>query len=269
MRDDDRMMPRPERAARYVDISTTAIIRTALERSLSKGKPSLVIGPPGCGKSAAIAELMAQHEAVGRTVTAAHHNTSGIYRMLLDAYDRPEPARGTLHELERRVYSEIPAVDGGDYIAPLILDEYQGIEPLALRELLKVQETLRFALVLVGNAETLAERGRADQQIAMQQIRLRFGYRQQIEGLLDSDFDTLADEWLVEDDADTRGAVAAYGRGYSLHQLTMLLADARELAAIGPTRLEHLRAIVALDNHDRLSVFSAPVASLKARRAAS
>ncbi len=265
MIDSERLIPTPRRAARYVELSTSKAIQTALWQARETGDPSLVIGRSGVGKSAAIAEILADGQALGCTMTAAYHDRTGIYRMLLEVYGIHAPRRGTTKELSERVYGEIR----GRYedIEPLIIDEYQGIELTALRELLKVQDALGMALVLVGNGETIAERRKTEQQEAMEQIINRYGLTVRIDGLLDSDFEALADEWMVEPTPHTRAAVQAYGRRFSLHQLTMLLRQARELAAIGPTRFEHLQTVVALANPDRLTVFSPPVTKLSHRRA--
>ena len=251
-------LPAPRRAARYVEISTSGVIQTAVDRAVTTGKPSRVIGPSGVGKSAAIAELLHSHLAVGCTITAAHQNVRGVLRLLFEVYGFTDPGRNSLIEMERGLIEDLShrrRMMGG--LDPVILDEYQNIQPLALRELLTLQEHLGIPLICVGNGETIAQRNKVDQLRAMEQITNRFKFKATIEGLLDSDFDLIAAEWNVEQVPATRAVVAAYGRNHSLHQLTMLLADARSLAAIGPTRLEHLRAVVQLYDPDRLPLMTA------------
>ncbi|KQX34094.1 hypothetical protein ASD04_17795 [Devosia sp. Root436] len=251
--DDSYNLVLPRRATRYVEISTGTIIRNALDQAISSGHPARIVGPSGIGKSGVIAEILDEGLALGCEVRLPDSSPRGVYRMLLRLYEI-KVTNTTLNELADRVYREIPERNHGEWIEPIILDEFQSIEPLALRELLRVQSKIGFGLLLVGNGETVVKRANADQVRAMEQINNRFGMDIKIDGLLDSDFDRVADEWAVENEASTRDALARYGRQFSLHQLVMLLTSARKLSGIGTVRMEHLRAMVELTNRSRLPV---------------
>lgn len=259
------MLKIPKRPPRYVELSTGAIIRAALSDAVKSGRPARVIGPSGVGKSGAVADLIVKHDAIGCEITAKDKTIAGIYKLILELLEVRHFAQ-TTNDLSEEVYStHVRRLADG---AVIVLDEYQNIQPFALRELLAVQELLGLSLLLVGNGSTIIDRKKVMEERAFSQIQNRFGMQVEVPMLLDVDFDRLADEWSVEEVEATRKMVALYGRSFSLHQLIDLLTGAREASVVGPVRMQHLHDQVARRNPARLPYLAQPQRAKKAKASA-
>lgn len=234
----------PRRAARFVETAAVAEIRTAIEYAERSLYPVRIIGKPGTGKTTALRYLAAEIGAVYVQAAAAHRNLRGMYQMVLAAYGRSAP-NTTEAELADRVYEEI----GDRYEVPtLFLDEYQTLEPRSQRELLNIQETKCFGLVLAGNAETLAER---KDTAALEQILDRLGMDLRLDGPTVDDCRNFCIEFNVEG-KDAYAAVENFGGKTNLRQLVALLEEARDIAGhVGSIQRKHLETALLLKRNAR------------------
>lgn len=259
---------KPRRASRFVEISSSREVLGAMDYACRTRCPVKVTGMPGTGKTTALQHHAKQYSAVYCQVGESQKGARGLYQMLLAAYGRPVHA-GTTGELANSVYTNM--VISWD-VQPLIVDEYQTLEPAIVRELLNVQETLEIPLILAGNGETLVRR-KSDTK-ALLQIADRVDFEVEVGGMTAEDCELVAIEYGVEGN-DAFQAARNYGLQTNVRQLVRLIEHAQMLAGDGQhveelytreqpaVRYEHLEAalLVKRGRKEALHLFSSPKAA--------
>lgn len=202
------------RAVRYVETSAAQMIRTALSIATKFRFPVLAVGAVGVGKTAALRQLKAEGAAAYWEVTQHTKGVKPMFLKLLDAY-HIMPYHQFTYELGDQVRRNLE----GNRL-PLLVDEYQNLAPIVLRELLSVQERCGFPLLLAGNRERLASTKR--DKGAMEQIESPIGAVFHIGLPTREDCINIGVEYNVEG-RDAYEAIANFGQNTSLRRLCFLL----------------------------------------------
>ncbi|MFB2553223.1 hypothetical protein [Ensifer soli] len=122
------------------------------------------------------------------------------------------------------------------------MDEAQTLEATALRELLNIQETCEFALIISGNGERIAKT-KFDKG-AWEQIDTRVGMDITLPGLNREDCQMIGATYGVEG-MDAYNTISNFGTRTSVRLLARLLDNARSLTAKGGAiRLKHIETVI-------------------------
>ncbi len=227
----------PHRPSRFVDISASKAVRSAIEAAVDLGYPSLITGEPGTGKTTALLHHTAELSGVYCQVGQASKSVAGMYQMLLDAHSYGTDAK-FLRDLSDVVYSQLRPSYMDERGRLLVVDEIQTLDLAALRELLNIQETCRIPLVLCGNDERLAKTNSRDS--AIDQIKSRIGVIRKLGKPLPEDCRDIAIEFNVEG-KDARTALETFGCQTSLRDLVRVLEIASVITGgFGSIQLRHI-----------------------------
>lgn len=129
------------------------------------------------GKTTALFHSAQEQGGAYVQIGEAHKNIAGMYLAVLGAFNIHASST-----YERELFNQVIRVLSPHWSKPdeprrlLIVDEFQTFEDRTKRELLKIQETCGFALVLAGNSERIMSSGKKDVK-ALQQIEDRIGVR--------------------------------------------------------------------------------------------
>lgn len=224
--------------SRYVEISASKHILTAFQFAIETRQPVRILGEPGRGKTSALKYYLPGFDGYYVEARGQHKTLPGMLNMLLDTYGTFR--QGTqLKSLADAVTNTMNRTyDGYGPVSPLVVDEYQTLEPQTLRELFKITEASRVPLILSGNGETLVNR--RDAKAAMAQIDDRIGMRIEIVGLTRQDCIEFCIERNVEG-KDAHDAICNYGQRTNVRQLSRLFDQCRIVA--GPQGSIHRRHI--------------------------
>ncbi|WP_159585852.1 ATP-binding protein [Chelativorans xinjiangense] len=229
----------PVRATKFAEIRPVQQVRAAVKMASDLRFPVLVVGDAGFGKTTALKRVAQETGEAYCEVSQQTKSVKGMYRMLLDAYRIP-PVSHFTYELADQCLRWLDNANGS--IPPVLVDEYQNFEPKTLRELLRVHEHCRFALVLAGNRERLAASKK--EAGALSQINSRIGMRVHIERPTSADCKSIGVEYNVEG-KDTYAAIASYGARTSIRQLCFLLdMCVANSDGVGSIQIRHIETAV-------------------------
>jgi DNA transposition AAA+ family ATPase len=224
----------------FVKINTVERIDTAINYTLRTGYPTLITSAPGMGKTTALREYAKNTNAVYCEINQTTKSTKWMYEMLIEAHGHHTDKQYT-SDIGRLCYRYL-----ADYYAdfpcrtPLIIDEYQTLEPKNQRELLSLQERCDIPLVLSGNNERLA--GKKEDRGALKQIESRIAMHIQLDRPTSQDCERLAVAFNVEG-VDAYAALSRYGCKTSVRELVRVLEECERLVnGAGGIRLHHVEA---------------------------
>ncbi|WP_348639894.1 AAA family ATPase [Rhizobium sp. FY34] len=228
----------------FVEIGAVRRIRDAISYAMVSPYPSYIVSDPGHGKTTALFHLAKEFNGSYGQIGEAHKNISGMYLALLSA-------SGVLagSQYERELFNQvIYSISPHRFAVPterklIIIDEFQTLEDRTKRELLKVQETCGFALVLGGNSERIISSGKKDVK-ALQQIEDRIGMRVALPALDGRDCVEIGAAYGVEG-MDAYKAISAFGTQTNVRALVRLLQYAKRLAGgTAAIHIHHLKSAV-------------------------
>ncbi|MFB9951973.1 AAA family ATPase [Rhizobium puerariae] len=232
----------------FIEIGAVKRTRGAIQYALESEYPAYIISDPGYGKSTALHYLSQAENGAFLQISDQTKSVSGLYRGLLKALDCYSWGPYERDQYERLVSTlKSRSFDGSRPL--IIIDEFQALEDRAKRELLKIQEDCRLALVLGGNAEriTSSNSGKKD-ALALKQIESRIGMRVFLPALTRPECVDIGAAYGLEG-MDAYEAVENLGTQTNVRTLCMVFQQARKMA--GPTaalRLNHIRtALLALN----------------------
>lgn len=228
----------------FVEIKAVERVRDAVRNAMMTPYPSHVISEPGRGKTTALCHIVKEFDGAYLEIGEQQKSTGGLYRGLLDAVDAYYSPTAYERDLCDQVISNFKrrmnwSVGGKDL---LIVDEFQTAEDRTKRELLRLQETCGFALVLSGNSERIASAGKRDER-ALQQINDRIGMTVHLPNLDGEDCDRLAQAYGAEGE-DARLAIRALGSKTNARNLARVLQRAKAETQGTPIRLSNLKNAV-------------------------
>jgi DNA transposition AAA+ family ATPase len=225
---------------RFVEVSSAKIVKRAIASAVRLVGPVRIVGRPGVGKSAALLHYRETFGASYCECTGFAKDIRGLFQTLVAALEISTDAR-TSRELADIVYAVCSPrrnLDGVEILRPLLVDEWQTLEPPAQRELLRLAETCRIPLVLCGNAERLFTT--RTHRAAIAQIESRIAAQYEVPGLSPEDCDSISIDFNVEG-KEAWALVRRLGAALEFRGLTNVL---REAAAVtggrGSIQLRHL-----------------------------
>lgn len=240
-------LTRPYMTDVFVEIGAVRRIRGAISAAMESPYPSYIVSDPGYGKTTALFHSAQGQGGAYVQIGEAHKNIAGMYLAVLGAFNIL--ARSTYErELFNQVVNDLSPrryqLDAPRRL--LIVDEFQTFEDRTKRELLKIQETCGFALVLAGNSERIMSSGKKDVK-ALQQIEDRIGVRVALPPLDDDDCVAIGSAYGVEG-MDAYRAVTAFGTGTNVRALARLLQQAKRLTGgTAAIQIHHIKtAVLAL-----------------------
>lgn len=229
--------------ARYVEISASKHILTAFQFAIETRQPVRILGEPGRGKTSALKHYLPGFHGYYVEARGQHKTLPGMLNMLLDTYGTYRQGK-QLKDLADAVTRTLNQQYGIGSAPPLVVDEYQTLEPQTLRELFKITEASQVPLILSGNGETLVNR--RDGKAAMAQIDDRIGMRIEIVGLTYQDCIEFCIEHNVEG-RDAHEAICSYGQRTNVRQLSRLFDQCRIVAgAKGSIQRRHIETALLL-----------------------
>jgi DNA transposition AAA+ family ATPase len=215
---------------KFVETDTYRKVKQAISYAVSLKKPVLVYGEPGLGKTVALLRIAAETGARLMTITQRSKGTRGMYEGIVRSFGYA-PSGQYLHHLIDEAQRVAKLNDflldyTPEYLKSrlLMVDEYQTLEPTALRELLEFCMNMQLPLLLCGNAESLAYRAKESRQ-AIEQLRQRIFMRIEVGKPSARDCRDIGISFNVEG-VDTYAALTNFGRNTSLRELVDLLQKA-------------------------------------------
>ncbi len=232
----------------FVEIGSVARIREGINYTMAFGEPVRITSQAGFGKTTGLYYLAEDMGGYYCQIGQAHKSAPDMYRTLLaaceiyhdDKYTR-ELFNTLVDVLGRRNIWRMEHSEKGRLL--IIVDEVQTLEATALRELLSIQETCQFGLVISGNGERIAktkmDRG------AWEQIDSRIGMEIKLPGLSRTDCELMGAAYGVEG-MDAYQALANFGTKTTPRMLGRLLENAKRLTAgTGSIQLRHIQITMA------------------------
>jgi DNA transposition AAA+ family ATPase len=240
--------PRP--VDRFVETTAAKVVLAAITMAQRLVAPVRITGMPGTGKSAALVNYAPRFEAVYCECTGFYKNIPGLLRMLVAAYGIQTDAHHA-RDLADILFARLYRAEGARPNVPLLVDEWQNLEPPSQRELLRIAESCAVPLILCGNAERLFS-GRMH-KAALLQIDSRIGAKFETHGLTAEDCDSISIDFNVEG-KEARELVKRFGMAVEFRRLADLLREAtRATGGRGSIQLRHLQiAMASLSGWDRL-----------------
>lgn len=240
-------LTRPYMTDIFVEIGAVRRIRSAISAAMDSPYPSYIVSDPGYGKTTALFHSAQEQGGAYVQIGEAHKNIGGMYLAVLLAFKISPDST-----YERPLFDQIVRVispSRWNMDAPrrlLIVDEFQTLEDRTKRELLKIQETCGFALVLAGNSERITSSGKKDVP-ALQQIEDRIGVRVALPPLDEADCIAIGSAYGVEG-MDAYRAITAFGTQKNVRALARLLQQAKRLTGgTAAIQLQHIKtAVLAL-----------------------
>lgn len=230
----------------FVEIGSVKRIRDGITYAQKFGWPTRIVSDAGYGKTTVLYYLAQDLDGTYCNVGFAHKKTPDMYRMILSALGCPSDknySRDLFNDLIWRLKpSEWALAHDQKPRKLLIVDEAQNLDPLALRDLLNIQETCNIALIISGNGSRISTT-KVD-RVAWEQIDSRVGMEISLPPLNRTDCNLIGSAYGLEG-MDAYEAIANYGTRTTARLLTRLLDNARPLAnAGGAIRLQHVRAVL-------------------------
>lgn len=230
---------------RFIPVDSARVVRHAITMAVRLVAPVRVTGKPGTGKSVALLHYREEFRATYCECTGFAKDTKGLFQLIVAALELYTSARHTA-ELADVLYSQLSYRP-----RPLLVDEWQTLEPPAQRELLRLAETCRMPLVLCGNAERLFTS--RTHKAALAQIESRIAAEFETSGLSEADCRSIAVEFNVEG-KDAHALLTRIGRSFEFRRLMDVLSEAgTATGGAGSIQLRHLEmALTTLNGWGRL-----------------
>ena len=174
----------PFQLRHFVETETYRTVKEAADHTILLRRPALVYGEASLGKSVALLKIATETGAKMFEVNATNKGVGAMLKSFIRAFDGYPRGRATGDLLEECEYlakeDTLTARDGWGSMSAaqyrqsrlLLVDEYQNLEPLALRLLLGICIKMELPLLLCGNSERLASHSR-DAKLAMAQLSER------------------------------------------------------------------------------------------------
>ena len=219
-------------------------IRTVESSSFSEPMPSLILGKPGTGKTAALLKIASEDQRmIYVQASEGDRKTKGLMKTILQTMSVWHDRRFS-YDLVELVVDQINnrpnwsnAVEARDII---LVDEYQSYDLGAIRELMKVCEHSFVPLILAGNQERL--KATQVEKTALDQIQSRIGAKVSVQDHpTPKDCEKIGVTYNVEG-KDAYNWLRNIGRSYSLRELTRVLDFCHDMTGgKGGIRLHHLQ----------------------------
>lgn len=236
--------PRSRPVERFVEIASALTVHRAISTAVRLVAPVRIVGIPGTGKTAALEHYAPEFGATYCQCAGFAKDIRGLFRLLVAAMGIYTDARHT-GELADVLFERLSNRSSSH--APLLVDEWQTLEPPAQRELMRLAETCRIPLVLCGNAERLFTS--RTHKAALAQIESRIAAEFKTTGLSDADCDSIAIEHNVEG-KDARDLLRRLGAALQFRGLNDVLVEARSATGgRGSIQLRHLELALASLNY--------------------
>jgi len=228
------------RSKRFVNIKNVERIEDTINYTLQTGYPTLITSAPGMGKTTALREYAERTNAVYCEINQTTKGLKGMFEMLIEEHGYYSDKQYT-SEIGKICHHHLSDYYNRRYcLSPLIIDEYQTLEPKNQRELLSLQERCGIPLVLSGNNERLA--GKKEDRGALQQIESRIAMHTQLDRLSAQDCERLAVAFNVEG-VDAYRALSSFGCKTSVRELVRLLEECERIVnGAGGIRLHHVES---------------------------
>jgi AAA domain len=239
----------------FVETETYRRVKDAVSHAISLQRPVLVFGKAGLGKTVALQKIAAETGAHMFEVDATNKGVGAMLQSFIRAFGYEPRGRATRdllyeckHFARKRdsiIEFECDEVSADEYRQQrlLLVDEYQNLEPLALRQLLGICIDVELPLVVCGNSETLASRSR-EAKLAMEQLRQRLLMRFEVGKPCYRDCRDIGLHFNVEGN-QAYAAITAFGCQTSLRELVDLLQKA-DLNTGGEGGVKHINLENAL-----------------------
>lgn len=219
----------------FVDTPASRVIRKAVAIAREEREATLVVGPPGVGKTMTLQRIAGEdRRARLMTATPAASRLRGFLTTVADVFSI-HTARDSSLEIQRTLEYALqePAAEG----ATLIIDEAQTLELEALKTAFYLSEAVRLPIAFVGNPAVLKRR--RSEAAAFDQISDRLFYRETIE-ITAEDVQAFGVEFNLEG-REAYALLVRFGLATSLRQVAALLRSARVRAgACGSILFPHL-----------------------------
>lgn len=156
----------------FVQTPTATKIHAALMHAQLLDDTSVIVGPPGSGKTAAITQYAADNPRTYRvTASPAVSTASAVLQKLIEQYS-PTHIRTERSLIARSNIVRMFLTKG----SVLVVDEAQHLSASALEELRAIHDDKKCGLVLVGNASVLSRIGAQSKDPNYAQLFGRVGW---------------------------------------------------------------------------------------------
>jgi DNA transposition AAA+ family ATPase len=178
---------------RFLETTAARQVKSAIERAIEDGEPSLIMSDPGMGKTTAVKHYAQELGGAYWEVRESEGSIRQMFLSLMNVFHFWHDSTHT-NDIAEILYSRLG--DGHERKPFLIVDEFQNLELKAFRELLRIGERCGLPLVLSGNDKRLKQTKTGD--VALAQIGDRIGVRVSIWPPFPEDCQSLAVEFNVE-----------------------------------------------------------------------
>ena len=229
---------RPKAPSMVIRTSIYDQVHSAIAFSRNLCRPSLIVGPPGIGKTTALAHIADQdYRAIYLTLLNSQKTLKKALLAVGQACSLPTAyyEQNSVEDIHSVVFREAEsAARNGKY---LIIDEAQRADLDARMELLGLWEYCGLPVIFCGNPQTL-KRTKA-KAAAFDQLQSRFGKIVDLKQPIDQDFIEFGIAANVSGN-DAYKALVSYGKRTTMREVGTLLEAARSIAKPGSP--------IALDN---------------------
>jgi DNA transposition AAA+ family ATPase len=220
----------------FVETETYRKVKDAVLHAVSLQRAVLVFGKAGLGKTVSLLKIASETGAPMFEVDDTNKGTGAMLESFITAFGYSPHGRTTRDLLYQ--CKKVAALDsfallyGSRGLSPdqyrqsrlLLVDEYQNLQPVALRLLLGLCLEAQLPLLVCGNSETLASRSR-EAKLAVEQLRHRLLLRFEVGKPSYRDCRDIGILFNVEG-KEAYAAISAFGSRTSLRELVDMLQKA-------------------------------------------
>jgi AAA domain len=258
----------------FVETETYRRVKDAAFHAVFMQRSVLVYGKAGLGKTVSLLKIASETGARLFEVNDTNKGTGAMLESFILAFGhepRERATRDLLYSCKHYARVDSYALENEwNDLTPdqyrqkrlLLVDEYQNLEPRALRVLLGLCQEMQLPLLVCGNSETLASRSR-EAKLATEQLRQRLSLRFEVGKPTYRDCREIGLLFNVEG-KEAYAAISAYGCRTSLRELVDLLQKAAIITGgIGGIRHQSLEtALIAYGGEKSLPLLSPNAAHL-------